>query len=243
MGSKRPDPRDAFTNWLHALGRRSMFSFNASVLASRGIAAGQRWNEALQKAAHRCEVVIALISSDALLGQGNGDLFCQGGFLAKGSVEDGFEVPSGIARDVFCEGVFLAKGSVEDGFEVPSGIARDVFCQGRFLANWLLVTWESQTKPHESVEDGFEVPSDTARDIFCGPKRYLLDEPGPPSGTTRPGPGFAQASKPPRSTCTLWSDECLDIPSDNDLIGESMAAEAAHIFSGRPLRRPSKALS
>jgi TIR domain len=32
----------------------------------RGIAAGQRWKEALQKAAYRCEVVLALVSKDWL---------------------------------------------------------------------------------------------------------------------------------------------------------------------------------
>ncbi len=32
----------------------------------RGIVAGQRWKEALQKAAHRCEVVLALISTEWL---------------------------------------------------------------------------------------------------------------------------------------------------------------------------------
>ncbi|GLS17005.1 hypothetical protein GCM10007874_00200 [Labrys miyagiensis] len=33
----------------------------------RGIAAGERWKDALQKAAHRCEVVIALVSNDWLV--------------------------------------------------------------------------------------------------------------------------------------------------------------------------------
>ena len=32
----------------------------------RGIVAGQRWKEALQKAAHRCEMVLALISAEWL---------------------------------------------------------------------------------------------------------------------------------------------------------------------------------
>ena len=32
----------------------------------RGIVAGQRWKEALQKAAHRCEVVLALVSPEWL---------------------------------------------------------------------------------------------------------------------------------------------------------------------------------
>jgi hypothetical protein len=35
----------------------------------RGIAAGERWKAALQKAAHRCEVVLALISPQWLASQ------------------------------------------------------------------------------------------------------------------------------------------------------------------------------
>src|SRR5215831_20688222 len=48
-------------NWLAANGWDDVF---LDLDPERGIAAGQRWKEALQKAAWRCEVVLALVSKE-----------------------------------------------------------------------------------------------------------------------------------------------------------------------------------
>jgi hypothetical protein len=48
--------------WLTANGWDDVF---LDLDPERGIAAGQRWKDALQKAAQRCEVMLALVSNDA----------------------------------------------------------------------------------------------------------------------------------------------------------------------------------
>src|SRR5215813_4095715 len=50
-------------DWLAANGWKDVF---LDLDPERGIAAGQRWKEALQKAAYRCEVVLALVSKEWL---------------------------------------------------------------------------------------------------------------------------------------------------------------------------------
>src|SRR5262245_10851675 len=50
-------------DWLAANGWDDVF---LDLDPERGIVAGQRWKEALQKAAHRCEVVLALVSENWL---------------------------------------------------------------------------------------------------------------------------------------------------------------------------------
>ena len=50
-------------NWLAANGWDDLF---LDLDPERGIVAGQRWKEALQKAATRCEVVVALVSKEWL---------------------------------------------------------------------------------------------------------------------------------------------------------------------------------
>src|SRR5262245_14713747 len=49
--------------WLAANGWNDVF---LDLDPQRGIVAGQRWKEALQQAAHRCEVVLALVSQEWL---------------------------------------------------------------------------------------------------------------------------------------------------------------------------------
>lgn len=50
-------------DWLAANGWKDVF---LDLDPERGIAAGQRWKDALQKAAYRCEVVLALVSQEWL---------------------------------------------------------------------------------------------------------------------------------------------------------------------------------
>src|SRR3954453_4630958 len=50
-------------NWLVANGWQDIF---LDLDPERGIVAGQRWKEALQQAASRCEVVLALVSAEWL---------------------------------------------------------------------------------------------------------------------------------------------------------------------------------
>jgi len=50
-------------DWLAENGWKDVF---LDLDPERGIAAGQRWKEALQKAAWRCEVVLALVSKECL---------------------------------------------------------------------------------------------------------------------------------------------------------------------------------
>jgi hypothetical protein len=50
-------------DWLTANGGTDYF---LDLDPERGIAAGERWKAALQKAAHRCELVLALVSADWL---------------------------------------------------------------------------------------------------------------------------------------------------------------------------------
>jgi hypothetical protein len=61
--SRNSDRAIEVRNWLAANGWDDVF---LDLDAERGIVAGQRWKEALQKAAHRCEVVLALVSPEWL---------------------------------------------------------------------------------------------------------------------------------------------------------------------------------
>ena len=59
--SRNSDRAIEVRNWLAANGWDDVF---LDLDPERGIVAGQRWKEALQKAAHRCEVVLALVSPE-----------------------------------------------------------------------------------------------------------------------------------------------------------------------------------
>src|SRR6202163_3434837 len=61
--SRNNDRAVQVRDWLVANGWDDIFLDLDPV---RGIVAGQRWKEALQKAAHRCEVVLALVSEEWL---------------------------------------------------------------------------------------------------------------------------------------------------------------------------------
>jgi WD40 repeat protein len=61
--SRNNDTAIEVRDWLAANGWRDIF---LDLDPERGIAAGQRWKEALQKAAYRCELVLALVSNDWL---------------------------------------------------------------------------------------------------------------------------------------------------------------------------------
>src|SRR5215471_8062220 len=61
--SRNSDKAIEVKNWLAANGWDDVF---LDLDPERGIAAGQRWKEALQKAATRCEVVLALVSKEWL---------------------------------------------------------------------------------------------------------------------------------------------------------------------------------
>ena len=61
--SRNSDRAIDVRNWLAANGWDDVF---LDLDPERGIVAGQRWKEALQKAAHRCEVVLALVSPEWL---------------------------------------------------------------------------------------------------------------------------------------------------------------------------------
>jgi WD40 repeat protein/tetratricopeptide (TPR) repeat protein len=61
--SRNSDRAIDVRNWLAANGWDDVF---LDLDPERGIIAGQRWKEALQKAAHRCEVVLALVSPEWL---------------------------------------------------------------------------------------------------------------------------------------------------------------------------------
>lgn len=61
--SRNNDRAIEIQQWLAANGWDDVF---LDLDPQRGIVAGQRWKEALQKAAHRCEVVLALISAEWL---------------------------------------------------------------------------------------------------------------------------------------------------------------------------------
>jgi WD40 repeat protein len=61
--SHNDDRADEIKRWLAANGWDDVFLDRDP---ERGIVAGQRWKEALQKAAHQCEVVVALISPEWL---------------------------------------------------------------------------------------------------------------------------------------------------------------------------------
>jgi len=61
--SRNNDKAIEVRDWLAANGWTDVF---LDLDPERGIKAGQRWKDALQKAAHRCEVVLALVSPDWL---------------------------------------------------------------------------------------------------------------------------------------------------------------------------------
>src|SRR3984893_7416802 len=61
--SRNNDTAIRLQDWLAKNGWDDVF---LDLDPERGIAAGQRWKEALQKAAYRCEVVLALVSKDWL---------------------------------------------------------------------------------------------------------------------------------------------------------------------------------
>src|SRR5580693_3399026 len=61
--SRNNDKAIEVRDWLAANGWDDVF---LDLDPERGIAAGQRWKEALQKAAYRCEVVLALVSPEWL---------------------------------------------------------------------------------------------------------------------------------------------------------------------------------
>jgi hypothetical protein len=61
--SRNNDKAIEVRDWLAANGWDDVF---LDLDPERGIVAGQRWKEALQKAAHRCEVVLALVTADWL---------------------------------------------------------------------------------------------------------------------------------------------------------------------------------
>jgi WD40 repeat protein len=61
--SRNNDKAVAVRDWLAANGWNDVF---LDLDPERGIVAGQRWKEALQQAAHRCEVVLALVSAEWL---------------------------------------------------------------------------------------------------------------------------------------------------------------------------------
>src|SRR4051794_4450146 len=61
--SRNNDKAIEVRDWLAANGWDDVF---LDLDPERGIAAGQRWKEALQQAAHRCEVVLALVSPEWL---------------------------------------------------------------------------------------------------------------------------------------------------------------------------------
>src|SRR5215475_13216177 len=61
--SRNNDKAIEVRDWLAKNGWNDVF---LDLDPERGIVAGQRWIEALQKAAHRCEMVLALISPDWL---------------------------------------------------------------------------------------------------------------------------------------------------------------------------------
>ena len=61
--SRNSDRAIEVRDWLAANGWDDVF---LDLDPERGIVAGQRWKEALQKAAHRCEVVLALVSPEWL---------------------------------------------------------------------------------------------------------------------------------------------------------------------------------
>jgi len=61
--SRNNDKAVEVRDWLAANGWNDVF---LDLDPERGIVAGQRWKEALQKAAYRCEVVLALVSAEWL---------------------------------------------------------------------------------------------------------------------------------------------------------------------------------
>src|SRR5215472_3007839 len=61
--SRNSDQAIQVRDWLAANGWQDVF---LDLDPQRGIVAGQRWKEALQKAAYRCEVVLALVSTEWL---------------------------------------------------------------------------------------------------------------------------------------------------------------------------------
>ena len=61
--SQNVDRAKQVFDWLTANGWDDVF---LDLDAEHGIAAGQRWKDALQKAAQRCEVVLALVSNEWL---------------------------------------------------------------------------------------------------------------------------------------------------------------------------------
>jgi hypothetical protein len=61
--SRNNDRAVQVRDWLAANGWDDIF---LDLDPERGIVAGQRWKEALQKAAYRCEVVLALVSEEWL---------------------------------------------------------------------------------------------------------------------------------------------------------------------------------
>ena len=61
--SRNSDRAIEVQNWLKENGWDDVF---LDLDPERGIVAGQRWKEALQKAAHRCELVLALVSPEWL---------------------------------------------------------------------------------------------------------------------------------------------------------------------------------
>lgn len=61
--SRNSDRAIEVQNWLRENGWDDVF---LDLDPERGIVAGQRWKEALQKAAHRCELVLALVSPEWL---------------------------------------------------------------------------------------------------------------------------------------------------------------------------------
>src|SRR5215471_16465051 len=61
--SRNSDKAIEVRDWLAANGWDDVF---LDLDPQRGIVAGQRWKEALQKAAHRCQIVLALVSPEWL---------------------------------------------------------------------------------------------------------------------------------------------------------------------------------
>jgi hypothetical protein len=61
--SRNNETATQLRDWLAANGWDDVF---LDLDPERGIVAGQRWKEALQKAAYRCEVVVALVSPEWL---------------------------------------------------------------------------------------------------------------------------------------------------------------------------------
>ena len=61
--SRNNDKAIEVRDWLAANGWTDVF---LDLDPERGIVAGQRWKEALQKAAYRCEAVLALVSPEWL---------------------------------------------------------------------------------------------------------------------------------------------------------------------------------